>query len=245
MARFMRTLSINIDHIATLRQARQDIVPDPVQAAVMAELGGADGITVHLRHDRRHINERDVRLLKGTLKTELNLEMAATPEMVRIAAEVRPAQVSLVPEAPDEITTQGGLDLVRNFRRIAGAVKQLDSAGIRLSAFVEADMRQIEAAAKLGCRLVELNTDRYCREPGNRATILRELSEAAAGAAGLGLEVDAGHGIDYRNIIPLLDIPQLAGFSIGFAVVARAVFTGLTEATREMKRIMLAREPRP
>jgi len=240
IAESVKSLSVNIDHIATLREARRESFPDPVHAAVLAELGGADGITIHLRHDRRHIRERDAELLKAVLKTELNMELAATPDMAKIARTVKPAQVSLVPETPEEVTTQGGLDLVRGFARIAPIAKSLKKGGIRLSAFIEADTRQIEAAARLGCDLIELNTDRYCRTPGADPRFpspeLVKLREAAKAAAELGLRVHAGHGIDYRNIVPLLEIPELDGFSIGFSIVARAVFTGLAAATREMKR---------
>jgi len=234
----MRILSVNIDHIATLRQARREAVPDPVQAAVMAELGGADGITVHLRSDRRHINERDVRLLIETVKTEVNVEMAATPEMVQIVEALKPAQVSLVPEFPDEITTQGGLDLVKSFKRLAPAARRLKNAGILLSAFIEANRKQIASASMLGCDMIEFNTDLYCRDRAHRSRITKEIAVAAGYAARLGLKVHAGHGIDYRNIVPLLGIPEIEGFSIGFSIVARAVLTGLREAVSEMKRIM-------
>jgi pyridoxine 5-phosphate synthase len=234
----MRTLSVNIDHIATLRQARRETFPDPVQAAVMAELGGADGITVHLRHDRRHINERDVVLLVKTVKTGVNLEMAATAEMTKIALDTKPCQVSLVPEFPDEVTTQGGLDVAKNLAKLQPAAKKLKAAGIVLSAFVEPDEKQIAAASRLGCDMVEFNTDSYCRETASRVTITKEIAGAATFASSLGLKVHAGHGIDYRNIIPLLGIPEIEGFSIGFSIVARAVLTGLKEAVSEMKRIM-------
>jgi pyridoxine 5-phosphate synthase len=246
----MRFLSVNIDHIATLRQARREAVPDPVQAAVMAELGGADGITVHLRSDRRHINERDVRLLIETVKTDVNVEMAATPEMVQIIEGLKPAQVSLVPEFPDEITTQGGLDVVKSFKRLSPAARRLKNAGIALSAFIEPNRKQIASASALGCDLVEFNTDAYSRCGTRKAGsgipqstfrnphCLKEIAVAAGYAARCGLKVHAGHGIDYRNIIPLLGIPEIEGFSIGFSIVARAVLTGLREAVSEMKRIM-------
>jgi pyridoxine 5-phosphate synthase len=238
----MKELSVNIDHVATLRQTRQEAFPDPVHAAFLAELGGADGITVHLRSDRRHIKERDVELLKKTISTELNMELAATPEMMRIALRVRPAQATLVPEAPDEVTTQGGLDLAKHLNRIAPAARLLKRAGIRLSTFVEADLRQIEAAAKLGCAVIEINTDRYRRTWGKHRESpnpeLQKIRKAAGRASHLGLRIHAGHGIDYRNIVPLLGIPEIEGFSIGFAIVARAVFTGLKGAVEEMKRIM-------
>jgi len=234
----MRTLSVNIDHIATLRQARRESFPDPVQAAVLAELGGADGITVHLRHDRRHINERDVRLLIETVKTEVNVEMAATPEMTKIALDTKPYQVSLVPEFPDEVTTQGGLDLVKGFKRLRPAARRLKNAGITLSAFIEPNRKQIASAGMLDCDIIEFNTDVYCRDRAHRSRIAKEIAGAATFASSLGLKVHAGHGIDYRNIIPLLGIPEIEGFSIGFSIVARAVFTGLKEAVSEMKRIM-------
>jgi pyridoxine 5-phosphate synthase len=234
----MRTLSVNIDHIATLRQARRETFPDPVQAAVLAELGGADGITVHLRHDRRHINERDVMLLVETVKTGVNLEMAATREMTEIALDTKPCQVSLVPEFPDEVTTQGGLDVARNLAKLQPAAKRLKRAGIVLSAFVEPDEKQIAAASRLGCDMVEFNTDSYCREVTSRVTITKEIAGAATFASNLGLKVHAGHGIDYRNIIPLLGISEIEGYSIGFSIVARAVIMGLKEAVSEMKRIM-------
>jgi pyridoxine 5-phosphate synthase len=243
----VKKLSVNIDHVATLRQARQETFPDPVQAAVMAELGGADGITVHLRQDRRHVNERDVTLLKATIKTELNMELAALPEMSRIALKVGPAQVSLVPETPAEVTTQGGLDLARNLGRIAPIARKLRQAGIRLSVFIEADRKQIEAAARLGCDMIEINTDRYGRlsAPDARDAMgtklkaeLARIQESVAQAKELNLLVHAGHGIDYHNIVPLLRIEGIEGFSIGFAIVARAVFTGLKDAVCEMKRIM-------
>jgi pyridoxine 5-phosphate synthase len=256
----VRSLSINIDHVATLREARQETFPDPMQAAVLAELGGADGITVHLRRDRRHIKERDARLLKDTIHTELNMELSAVPEMMKIARDIRPAQVTLVPETAEEVTTLGGLDLAGGLARIAPHARNLKRAGIRLSAFIEPDGRQLEAAAKLGCDVVEFNTDQYSRSfavsverrassverrttnDGRRTTSseaeLARIGDAGRRAAELGLQVHAGHGIDYRNIAPLLEIPELKGFSIGFSIVARALFTGLTEATHEMKRII-------
>ncbi|MEO0108394.1 MAG: pyridoxine 5'-phosphate synthase [candidate division WOR-3 bacterium] len=250
MAELMRQLSVNLDHIATLRQARRERFPDPVQAAVLAELGGADGITVHLRQDRRHINERDVTLLRATLRTGLNMELAATAEMAAIACRVQPYQVTLVPESPTEVTTEGGLDLARHLDRIAPLARRLRRAGIRLSAFIEAEASQVQAASRIGCVVVEINTDRYSRlfaaqtlgSPGRtraRPEVeLARIAECGAQAKKLGLTVHAGHGLDYLNILPLLTIKELQGFSIGFAIVARAVFTGLKEATHEMKRIM-------
>jgi pyridoxine 5-phosphate synthase len=238
--RAVRYLSVNIDHVATLRQARQEDFPDPVQSAVLAELGGADGITVHLRQDRRHITERDVELLKRTIKSDLNLELAAVPAMTRVALRVQPAQVTLVPEAPGEVTTRGGLDLTRNPARLAGVVRRLRNTGIRVSAFVESSPDQIEAASRLGCAVVELNTDLYSRQfrAGKSSSELARITRAARLAARLGLRVHAGHGIDYRNIVPLLSVPEVEGYSIGFSVVARALSVGLRDAVLDMKRIM-------
>ncbi len=234
----MRELSVNLDHIATLREARKESFPDPVQAAVLAELGGADGITVHLRQDRRHIKERDLRLLRQTIKTELNLEMAATEEMRDIALDIKPDVVSLVPESPEEVTTQGGLDLVSNLSKVMPIAQVLKKAGIEVSVFIEAERPQIEAALKLGADRIEINTDLYSKDIEHREEILRGIGASAEFATREGLIVHAGHGIDYKNIIPLLKISEITGFSIGFSIIARAVFIGLREAVVEMKRIM-------
>lgn len=234
----MRKLSVNIDHIATLREARKELFPDPVQAAVLAELGGADGITVHLRTDRRHIHERDVFLLKETLQTDLNIEMAATKEMVDIAREIKPAMVTLVPEKPEEITTQGGLDLTRNLKRIAPLAKRIKHAKIMLSVFIETDKKQVESAIKLGADQIEINTDIYTKDKNRREKILKEIVLVAQFASEKRLIVHAGHGLDYKNIIGILNINEITGFSIGFAIIARAVLVGLKDAVAEMKRII-------
>lgn len=234
----MRTLSVNLDHVATLREARKEPFPDPVQVAVLAELGGADGITVHLRADRRHIKERDLMLLRQTIKTELNLEMAPTQEMVEIAAQVKPDLVTLVPEEPGELTTGGGLALAENIQKMKEVVEPLTAAGVRVSVFIEAEAAQIEAAHLLGVHQVELNTDRYAREPGERKRILAELERAAKLAQREGLIVHAGHGLNYQNIVPILSIKELSGFSIGFAIVARAVMVGMREAVAELKHLI-------
>jgi len=234
----VRMLSVNIDHVATLRQARQAPVPDPVQAAALVELGGADGITVHLRGDRRHITERDVRLLRETVKTELTVEMAATEDMVKFAARTRPDQVTLVPELKTELTTTHGLEVTRHESGLAARSRRLKRAGIRLSVFVEPEARQVEAAARLGADVVELNTDRYCRNRTRRAELLAELAGAADRARELGLAVHVGHGLDYATVVPILEMGVADGFSIGFAIVARAVMVGLRDAVAEMKRIM-------
>uniref|UniRef100_A0A7C4CAI5 Pyridoxine 5'-phosphate synthase n=1 Tax=candidate division WOR-3 bacterium TaxID=2052148 RepID=A0A7C4CAI5_UNCW3 len=237
----MLLLSVNIDHIATLRQARRETFPDPVQAAAAVEQGGADGVTVHLRSDRRHINDRDVRLLRKTVQTELTVEMAATREMVRIARSIRPDWVTLVPEEAGEVTTTRGLDVVRNRRELGRAVASLRKAGIRVCLFVDPKPEPVAAAAEIGVEAVELNTDRYSRlwrkkESGQRA--LGDLSEAAAAAAGSGLVVNVGHGLNYLNVVPILEARFARGFSIGFAIVARAVFAGLRDAVAEMKRLL-------
>ncbi len=234
----MSSLSINIDHVATLRQARLESFPDPVQAAAAAELGGADGITVHLRHDRRHITNRDVELLRATVKTELTVEMAATDELVRLMARIRPDQVTLVPELKSEVTTTGGIDLLKERSRLEPVVQRLKKARTRVSVFIEPDTAQVEAAGRLGADVVELNTDRYSRGWSRGPRPLDELTTAGRTAAKVGLLVHVGHGLDYRNVVPVLKSRFAAGYSIGFAIVARAVFVGLQRAVEEMKRTM-------
>jgi pyridoxine 5-phosphate synthase len=234
----MRKLSVNIDHIATLREARKEDFPDPIQAAVLAELGGADGITVHLRGDRRHIKERDLTLLRQVIKTELNLEMASTPEMQKIALQVKPDIVTLVPERPDEITTEGGLDIIKHQKILAPVVLKLKKAGIKVSFFTEADPRQLKTAQELGAEIVEINTNLYSKARKNPELELKRIQESSTYASQLGFLVHCGHGINYQNIRPLLKIKEISGFSIGFAIVARAVLVGLKEAVREMKEII-------
>ncbi len=232
------TLSVNIDHIATLRQARRESFPDPVQAALLVELGGADGITVHLRQDRRHINDRDVRLLRETIKTELTVEMAARLDLVRFICRVKPDQVTLVPELVTEVTTTSGLDVVKGETQLRRVVTILNRSGIRVSMFVDPEPGQVIAAKRVGARVVELNTDRYTKEPRRRDFHLKRLVEAAQTARQEGLIVHLGHGLDYINIIPILEQRIADGFSIGFAIVARAVFVGLQQAVRDMKHIL-------
>jgi len=229
---------VNIDHVATLRQARRESFPDPVQAATAVELGGADGITVHLRQDRRHITDRDVGLLRSTVKTELTVEMAGTEELVRLMARVRPDQVTLVPELKSEVTTTSGIDLLKERRRLEPAVQRLKKARIRVSLFIEPDPAQVEAACMLGADVVELNTDRYSRGWSRGPRLLDELTTAGGTAQKAGLLVHVGHGLDYRNVVPVLKGKIAVGYSIGFAIVARAVFAGLQGAVTEMKRIM-------
>jgi len=234
----MLNLSVNIDHIATLRQARRESFPDPVQAAAAVELGGADGITVHLRQDRRHINDRDVELLRSTVKTELTVEMAGTDELVRLMARIRPDQVTLVPELKSEVTTTSGINLLKERRSLEPAVQRLKKARVRVSLFIEPDTAQVEAAGMLGADVVELNTDRYSRGWSRNPRLLEELAAAGGTARRAGLLVHVGHGLDYRNVVPVLQGGFAVGYSIGFAIVARAVFTGLQRAVTEMKRTM-------
>jgi pyridoxine 5-phosphate synthase len=233
-------LGVNIDHIATLRQARGTRYPDPVQAASVAEDAGADSITVHLREDRRHIQERDLRLLVQTLNTRMNLEMAVTPEMIIIARELRPADCCLVPERREELTTEGGLDVAGDPARIAAACDELSAAGIRVSLFIDPDPAQVHAAAAAGAPVIELHTGRYAEATAQAgiAGELERLRAAARLAAGLGLTVHAGHGLHYHNVQPIAAIPELEELNIGHAIIARALFAGLAGAVVEMKRLM-------
>jgi pyridoxine 5-phosphate synthase len=233
-------LSVNIDHIATIRQARQTTEPDPVEAAVICELAGAFGITVHLRGDRRHIQDRDLRLLRQTVKTKLNVEMAATAEMVGIACEVLPDQVTLVPELPDEVTTTGGLDCTKNLRTIAEAIERLKSAGMAVSLFIDPEEKQIRAAADLGAQAIELNTSRYSDATLTNRPLKAgvEALEAVRHAAELGasrqIQVLAGHGLTYRNAAAIAAIKQIVELNIGHNIIARAALVGLDRAVRDM-----------
>jgi len=226
-------LSVNIDHIATLREARKENFPDPVYAAIEAELAGADGITVHLRSDRRHIKERDLRLLKETIKTDLNLEMAATAEMAKIATETKPYRVTLVPESPGEVTTQGGLNLLRAKEDLKHYIGKLRDQRIRVGIFVDPDIEQIREALRIGAHYIEINTNEYSKLRNYRDELIH-IARAAKAARREGLIIHAGHGIDYRNIRPLLTFSEITSYSIGFAIVARAVFVGMRQATHEM-----------
>lgn len=233
-------LAVNIDHFATLREARRASEPEPVLAALLAEQAGADGIVCHLRTDRRHIKERDLLLLRETVKTKLNMEMAATAEMLKVALKVRPDVSSLVPERPEELTTEGGLDVIANRAELGPFVKKLQRAGIRVSIFIGPDLGQIRAAAALGVDLVEINTGIYADlRPGRaRDEAFAAVKDAAELAAKLGLEVHAGHGLDYRNVPPVLAVPEITELSIGFALVARAAMVGIEWAVREMKGLL-------
>jgi len=231
------TLGVNIDHIATIRQARRTVEPDPVAAAVLAELAGADGITVHLREDRRHIQERDVRLLRQTVRTHLNLEMAATDEMVAIALDVHPDYVTLVPEKREEITTEGGLDITRQQNRMKEVVDQLQSAGIPVSLFIDADSDQIDASAAIGAKFIELHTGRYAeaKDEQNRAVELEVLTTGCRLAITAGLRVNAGHGLTYWNVYPIACLEGMEELNIGHTIVSRAALVGMERAVREMK----------
>ncbi|MEC4896242.1 MAG: pyridoxine 5'-phosphate synthase [Oscillatoria sp. PMC 1051.18] len=236
----MLTLGVNIDHVATIRQARRTVEPDPVAAAVLAELAGADGITVHLREDRRHIQDRDVRLLRETVRTHLNLEMAPTEEMVAIALDVKPNYVTIVPERREEVTTEGGLDVASALDRYCGVVERLQSAGIPVSWFIDADEVQIEAAAKTGAKFIELHTGKYAeaQDEATRTQELKFLERGTKQAKALGLRVNAGHGLTYGNVYPVSCIPAMEELNIGHTIISRAVLVGMERAVREMKLAM-------
>lgn len=234
------TLGVNIDHIATLRQARRTVEPDPVAAAVLAELAGADGITVHLREDRRHIQDRDVRLLRQTVRTHLNLEMAATEEMVAIALDIQPDYVTLVPERRQEVTTEGGLDIAGQRDRMEQVVATLQQAGIPVSLFIDADPAQIDASAAVQAQFIELHTGRYA-EAHQEAERAQELALLAAGcqrAIAAGLRVNAGHGLTYWNTYPVACLEGMEELNIGHTIISRAALVGLERAVREMKQVM-------
>jgi pyridoxine 5-phosphate synthase len=239
-------LYVNIDHIATLREARQTDEPDPVRAAAAAEAAGADGITVHLREDRRHIQDADVRALRRSVRTVLNLELGAHAEIVRIACRARPFQATLVPERRQEITTEGGLALKRGDRRVADAVQRLMEAGIRVSLFIDPDLQVIDRAAALGVPAIELHTGRYAGTWRRSDVALRQLRRASAHARARGLAVHAGHGLTYHNVQPVAAIPEIEELNIGHTIVSNAVFWGLEEAVRRMRALVdaaVSRQP--
>jgi pyridoxine 5-phosphate synthase len=231
-------LYVNIDHVATLREARKTDEPDPARAAEACERGGADGITAHLREDRRHIQDADVRTLQRTVRTLVNLELGANPDVVRIACRLRPFQATLVPERRREITTEGGLALTPGDRRVAGAVARLMRAGIRVSLFIDPDLRIIDRAAALGVPAIELHTGRYAHTWRKSGTALRQLQRAATHAALRGLAVHAGHGLTYQNVQPVAAIPEIEELNIGHTIVSNAVFWGLEEAVRRMRKLV-------
>jgi pyridoxine 5-phosphate synthase len=235
------SLGVNIDHVATLRQARRGRYPDPLLAALLAEQSGADSITLHLREDRRHIQDRDLATLREALQTRMNLEMAVTDEMIAIARGALPQDCCLVPERRAEVTTEGGLDVHGQQSRVAAACAELGAAGIRVSLFIDPDPRQIEAAQRAGAPVIELHTGAYAEAAGaDQAREFERLRAGARIATSLGLVVNAGHGLNYHNVQPVAAIPEIVELNIGHAIVARAVFDGLRTAVREMKDLMLA-----
>jgi pyridoxine 5-phosphate synthase len=243
----MIELGVNIDHVATLRQARRTYEPDPVWAAVEAHLGGADGITVHLREDRRHIQDQDVRRLRELVHIKLNLEMAATDEMVGIACGLKPEMAMLVPEGREEITTEGGLDIAGQEARLKGVVGKLGAAGIVTSVFIDAELKQVEAAARIGARVCEIHTGPYAhafhakgRDPEAPAVLaeLGRIREAGAAIIARGMRFNAGHALNYFNVQPIAALPGVRELHIGHAIVSRAVFVGLREAVRQMKALL-------
>ena len=238
-------LGVNVDHVATLRQVRRATYPDPVAAAVMAELAGADQITIHLREDRRHVQERDLTVLRKTVTTRLNLEMAVAQEMLRIAYEQKPDMVTLVPERREELTTEGGLDAVGGRDAVRKAVKTLRDAEIEVSLFIDPDPDQVKAAHRAEAQVVELHTGRYCeaRLAADRRRELNRLLDATKAAAKLGLRVAAGHGLNYQNVLPVAAVEEIEELNIGHAIVAHAVLVGMERAVREMKALL--RQARP
>jgi pyridoxine 5-phosphate synthase len=234
-------LGVNIDHVATLRQARGTHYPDPVQAAIEAEQAGADSITLHLREDRRHIQDRDVVMLKDVLQTRMNLEMAVTEEMLDIACRVRPMDCCLVPERREELTTEGGLDVAGQMERMRDACQRLSEAGVRVSLFIDADRRQVEASKEVGAPCIEIHTGHFsdAGNPSDQDAEFTKIHQAICLGDDIGLQVNAGHGLHYHNVQAIAALPQLRELNIGHAIVARAVISGLGEAVREMKRLMV------
>lgn len=236
----MLTLGVNIDHVATIRQARRTVEPDPIAAAILAELAGADGITAHLREDRRHMQDRDIWRLRETVRTHLNLEMAATAEMVQIALDVKPDYVTLVPERREEVTTEGGLDIAGQVDRLKAVVDKLQSAAIPVSLFIDPDPAQIAASAQVKAQFIELHTGRYA-EAKTPAQVQQEIASLATGckqAISLGLRVNAGHGLTYWNVRPIAALPGMEELNIGHSIISRAVLVGIDRAIREMKAAM-------
>lgn len=229
-------LAVNVDHIATIRQARGGAEPDPVAAAMLAEVAGASGVIVHLREDRRHIQDRDVRLLREVVKTYLNLEMAATDEMVKIALDLLPDVATLVPERRQELTTEGGLDVTGQEERVAGVVRVLSEGGIKVSLFIDPVPEQVEASKRTGAQIVEIHTGTFAdaRTETDRQAALLKIMEAARLGRGLGLQIAAGHGLNYQNVAPVAVIPEVEELNIGHSIVARATLVGIDRAVREM-----------
>ena len=235
----MPKLGVNIDHVATIRQARRTVEPDPVWAAAEAQLGGADCITAHLREDRRHIQDRDVRILKETVTVKFNLEMAASDEIIRIAREIAPTQATLVPERRQEVTTEGGLDVRGNLAKIKAATAALEEKGIIVSLFIDPDMAQIAASKETGAEAIEIHTGSYANaSAAERPARLAQIEAACKAAMGIGLVVHAGHGLTYANVGPVARVKGFSEFNIGHSIISRAIFVGLREAVAEMKRLI-------
>ncbi len=243
----MIRLGVNIDHVATVRQARRAKEPDPVAAAVLAVLGGADGITVHLREDRRHIQDRDVHVLRETVPVRLNLELAASDEIVGIALQVKPDEATLVPEKREELTTEGGLDVIAHTGPVRSAVERLKAAGVHVSLFIDPDIEQVDVAKALGADAIEFQTASYSEAVGDKAVEaeLAKLTTATAHAKGRGLHVHMGHGLNYQNVRPIVRIAGVEELNIGHSIVSRAVMVGLERAVREMKQVMQEHYPNP
>ena len=237
----MAKLGVNIDHVATVREARKTFEPDPVQAALECEKAGCDGIVCHLRKDRRHINDSDMDLLKKSVTTQLNMEMSVDPEIVDIACQIKPDQATLVPENRQEVTTEGGLDVVGNFDRVREVVQKLSASGIRVSLFVDPEIRQIEASKETGVKMIELHTGRYAevfndgQDSSGEIDILREMTQTGIKA---GLTVCAGHGLNYNNVTPVARIDGMYELNIGHSIISKSIFTGISEAVKQMKELM-------
>jgi pyridoxine 5-phosphate synthase len=236
----MIELGVNIDHIATVRQARRTVEPDPVWAAALAELGGADGITIHLREDRRHIQDRDLILLRETVRCKLNLEMSCAEEIIKIACKVKPDQVTLVPERLEEITTEGGLDVASQLEVVKKIVRRLQDRGMGVSLFLDSDLKQVEAGFKTGCDAIELHTGGYAlaKTEKKREMELQQILTAGKSIHSAGLRLHAGHGLTYHNVVPIASVPHMLELNIGHSIVARALMVGMKEAVAEMKRLM-------
>ncbi len=237
----MTTLGVNVDHIATIREARKGREPDPIIAASLAELAGADGIVVHLREDRRHIQERDVRILRKTIQGKLDLEMAATDEMVLIAREVKPELVTIVPEKREELTTEGGLDVIASTKSLWRVIEHLHESGIVVALFIDPEEKQIETAAELGVDCIEIHTGRYANAPLNSKAQKNELQQiiaAAKQARDCGLSVNAGHGLNYQNVMAIAQIPEIEELNIGHSIISRAALVGIDLAVRDMKKLI-------
>ncbi|PLX62982.1 pyridoxine 5'-phosphate synthase [Sedimenticola selenatireducens] len=239
---YPKLLGVNIDHVATLRQQRGTRYPEPLQAALVAEQAGADLITVHLREDRRHIQDRDVELLAGVLQTRMNLEMAATPEMLAIARRIAPSDCCIVPERRQELTTEGGLDVAANRGFLGDFCAELQEAGVKVSLFIDADEKQLEASCNIGVPAVEIHTGHFAdaRNRAEREKSLLRIQHAVTFGINTGLQVNAGHGLDYHNVASIAAIPGIREFNIGHSIISRAIFSGLADAVREMKSLILA-----